>query len=395
MKSFKRQLGFTLVEVIAVIGFMAILATAGIPMLKQYSDDKVARGATDMMRQIQIAARDHRSTTGAWPNSIADLIGANEIPAGAAVSPFGTPWVFNVVGADLFQITVDTTEQRFGKRMQGSDLPFATLVGNVFSSTITRSGLEQAHNALYSRDGSKPLTGDMDAANHNINNVANLGASTVNTTTVNSSNINNSGTITTDVLNANTINVPGDINTTGPISSGGDVIAPRFIDSNNPAYIVDPNGTSTINNVTINGLTQLNGDLELTVTNTSGAGCTGHKISVDSTGKLLTCVSGIWKGGSGGGATDYIAFPDSSFTNGGLTIKSGNVWVNSGGGGSYYSFAQPFASGSAVNCTAVIDYYSYGSQAVGCSADQFGIILKQGNASGHYVNFTAIGMSPP
>uniref|UniRef100_UPI001957FF23 hypothetical protein n=1 Tax=Fusobacterium mortiferum TaxID=850 RepID=UPI001957FF23 len=76
-----------------------------------------------------------------------------------------------VVGADLFRISVDTTDIRFATRLAGADLPFITQAGNVVSSDVTKAGHETAHDGLYTLDGSRPLLGDMDANNFSINNV--------------------------------------------------------------------------------------------------------------------------------------------------------------------------------------------------------------------------------
>jgi hypothetical protein len=306
---------------------MGVIVVAGFPKLNQMADDKVASGTVEMIRGIQVAARDHRTTTGAWPATINDLILAGEIPAGAATTPYGTPWVFSVVGVDLFRVSIDTTDTKYATRLAGSDLPFLSRAGNVISSDVTRAGLEQAHNALYSRDGSKPLTGDMDAANHNILNVANLGSNSVTTTQVTSSNINNSGSISTDILNANTINSPGGVTTgtvttTGPITSGGDVYAPRFIDSDNSGYLADPNGNSKFKRVT------LDDPLEFTNTVTSGSPCTGRKIAIDSvSGGAVSCIAGVWSSGGSAGSTVIAG----SVGNGGLipvpTAYAATPWL--------------------------------------------------------------------
>jgi len=333
----KITLGFTLVELLIVIALLGVAAAASVPKINEYHDQKIVSNASENMRQILAAAREHHLVTRAWPGNVNVLIAANRLPASAANSPFGNPWVFAVTGANLFQLSVDAGAE-YAPRLAGADLPWVSRAGNVVSTLVTRAGQEAAHDALYSLDGSKPLEGDMNVANFNLNNINNLtaasgtistltstdgtiqnlqstaintvtaGGDTANFRVYNGINFNgtngNFSTVNTGTLNAtnlsvanfngDTINVSGPIDSDGDIVSDGNVYGRRFIDTDDPSYFVDPSSTSILRNLTINGA------LELTQTVTAGGSCGGRRIALGGAGEVLSCVGGVWRGSSAG-----------------------------------------------------------------------------------------------
>lgn len=387
----KLLMGFSLLELLVVIGLLGVTAAASLPKLNEYHDQKVISNASENMRQILSAAREHHLATGAWPGNVNVLIVANRLPASAAVSPFGTPWVFNVTGANLFELSVDAGAE-FAPRLGGADLPWVNRAGNVVSTTVTRAGQEAAHDALYSLDGSKPLWGDMDAANYSINNVNNLAAQTVNGTTItgttinattgnitnangdiatfntynginfNGSNGNFSNSVTTNTLNATNLNVSnfnGDsISVTGPIDSDGDIVSDgnvygrRFIDTDDTSFYADPSSTSILRNLVIQG------SLELQQSISAGSSCSGRRIGLGSGGEVLSCVGGVWTGTGGSGSTVLTGVGSHGMT---LPIPTGFTFsecmmsasvadITHGGNPTRYGGGFAYVSGGRIYC---------------------------------------------
>lgn len=229
----RKSQGFTVLEFVVVLALSSIVLATQLPKLERMADDAKVRSAETDMRQILIQAREHRLATGAWPVSTAVLVSANRIPASAAVSTFGTPYVFTVTAGNNLSVRVDTGHARYATRMAGADLPFVERSGNRITSTVTPAGQEASTAALYALDGSRALTGAMNANSNNINNVGTLTADTGNIESINSTTITATDRITGSRVVA----------TDRMISRNG------FASESNPAYVVRPDGSSVIRNL--------------------------------------------------------------------------------------------------------------------------------------------------
>uniref|UniRef100_UPI003D1F769C hypothetical protein n=1 Tax=Aeromonas media TaxID=651 RepID=UPI003D1F769C len=113
---------------------------------------------------------------------------------------------------------------------------------------------------------------------------------------------------------AQNINAKGDLssntlNVIGGGRFGGDIYAPRMIDSNDNGYYLDLNQTSRINAIDANSI-QSRGDMSsngytsgryilpntVTANDSSCAGIANGSIAKNSAGEILSCQSGIWRG---------------------------------------------------------------------------------------------------
>lgn len=220
-----RNLGFTLLELMVVTALLAVLAAASIPTMHRKGEELQASKANAEIQQVLVQARQHRIATGAWPANTAVLIAANRLPASAANSVYGTPYVFTITAGNNLQLSVNTNEVSKATRLAGSDLPFVARVGTTVSTQVTPAGLEAANSQFYLLDGTRPLAGNMNANGNNIN-------------------------------NANQINATGNITTSGNIQgrrvTATDLMLSQngFASLSNPAYVLRPDGGSNIRNLT-------------------------------------------------------------------------------------------------------------------------------------------------
>ena len=118
------------------------------------------------------------------------------------------------------------------------------------------------------------------------------------------------GKVTAQNINANGELSSKTLNIVGGGRFGGDIYAPKIIDSNNGAYYLDPDQSSRLNNIDANSIqsvgrissqSYLAGQYFIpTITTFNGASCAGignGAIAKNASGEMLTCQSGVWKQG--------------------------------------------------------------------------------------------------
>jgi prepilin-type N-terminal cleavage/methylation domain-containing protein len=211
----KEQSGFTLLEMSLVLLVMAAIAIPATEGIKQQARKlKLERGAREVVA-IQEAGLRYYQDNGAWPGNLNTLVTTNYLPAGATISPWGTTYDLTPLGNNL-TISVTTSAPSHATQLQ-SRLPFTTVTNNTVASTIGIPGTETAHLALTPRDGSRAWTGSHNAGGNSLSNV-----NTANAIRVNASN---------------------------EVTASTRITSPRFEDSNNPAFAIDPNSTSIVNRI--------------------------------------------------------------------------------------------------------------------------------------------------
>lgn len=214
MKS-QQQSGFTLLEMSLVLLVMAAIAIPATEGIKQHARKlKLERGSREVVA-IQEASLRYYQDNGSWPGNLTTLVSNNYLPAGANVSPWGTTYGLTSVGNNL-TVSVNTDARSHATQLQ-SRLPFTTVTNNNVASTIGIPGTETAYQALTPRDGSRAWTGSHNAGGNNLSNV-----NTANAVRVTASN---------------------------EVTAAARMRAPRFEDSNNTAFVVDPASTSIVNRI--------------------------------------------------------------------------------------------------------------------------------------------------
>ena len=211
----KTQGGFTLLEmslVLLVMAAIAIPATEGIK--QQVRKLKLERGAREMVA-IQEAGLRYYQDNGSWPANITTLVNTNYLPAGSTVSPWGSAYTTSASGNN-FTVSVNTDANAQATRLQ-SRLPFTSTTNRTVRSTVGIPGTETAHLALTPRDGSRAWTGSHNAGGNSLTNM-----NTASAVRVNASN---------------------------EVTASNRMRSPRFEDSNNTAFAIDPASTSTVNRI--------------------------------------------------------------------------------------------------------------------------------------------------
>lgn len=212
--------------------------------------------------------------------------------------------VMQAAGNDsgVSSIAAPNTLRGFGGSWTSTN-PAGATAGTVAIQIGTNSGIASQLSQFYKLDGSRKLTGTMDAAQHDIKNVGNLQAST-------------------------SINV------------GTDPVNPCVQLGQTGVVAVKCNGlitATTINSATVTttGRLKTGEYLQLGAVAVEGSGCASSDlVSRNSAGMILSCQSGIWKSTSAGikNYADFNWFPGSGTFGTGLPYANWNCAINHVGG---------------------------------------------------------------
>ena len=232
----RQKRGFTLIEFMMVLALGGIVAAyqiqAQIQEIREVNVVHMANHINHFQRQSLQYYRDNSS----WPINAAKLVSTGYINSNKDY--YGDTYaVANNVAKNEFTVTMNTRELYYPS-MLARLLPSVTISGTSISSTILPPGEEISHDALFSLDGSKALTGNMNANGKNIESVNEVGAEYV-------------------------------------------------YSPSNPAYGMRPAGLSVLKNLNVDTL-KIAGNL------VEGAACTAKSIGTSNTGKFLTCKNAVW-----------------------------------------------------------------------------------------------------
>jgi len=191
----KGQTGFSLIETLIVLTVLSVVVVQQLRTSELTSVDRVATGMVEKFQRVQRASMRFYIKEEGWPANVQALKTKGFLNDQELSNTWGKPFELTVDEQDLL-ISSDLTEVRYASRVAGR-LPRASLsvpdaaiavseasrvsrVGEVrvahalttkVTSRIDPPGHEAAHEALYSLDGSRQLTGAMDAGDNNIENV--------------------------------------------------------------------------------------------------------------------------------------------------------------------------------------------------------------------------------
>jgi hypothetical protein len=155
---------------------------------------------------------------------------------------------------------------------------------------------------FYMLNGSRPLTGPMNANGQNISGVGTMTANLAQVTTLNAGTASISGSAT---INGNAV-VSGTTATNGLTANSATVYGNSQVNGNEVVY-----GSHTVN-----GTLNANNLLQLAPQGAAGGGCSGFAVTTDvNSGQLLSCRSGVWVAG---GATPQLSVYSFSSTDSGI-----------------------------------------------------------------------------
>lgn len=448
----RNQRGISFLEVMAIL---AVMSYAGYATMQKLGSEAVAKSSDNAAVaaiNIQNAARMYRNEHGSWPTTTTQLVNAGLLTSNQAISPFNTAYSFSVSGNQLV-ITNTATNANYARRVSGL-LPSGSASGSTYSFRFLPPGSEASVQSVYSLDGSKALTGSMNAGGHNISSVGTLTANTINSNQFNTGTLNATGRVTggeiytSGVVNAGSVltngqirggsliisgtaatgnlNVTGDVNATGNMIARGNLEAIGSVKGSHlqsagtldvdgnanidgtlrvggvlnavsgiyTGSIIDPNNAAysirPAGNSTLNELTAT-GDFNLTQNKTIGTICTSGGISFNSSSELMVCKNGVWTLASSAGSIEYLTEEESSYNFGGLIIKAGKRRVGEGRKTFYLSNPFPSISGHLIICSATYDAYSASNSAASCSGTFNQIIIDNGSSSTKTMHWIAIG----
>ncbi|WP_339332200.1 type II secretion system protein [Aeromonas caviae] len=212
----KLQRGFTLIELMIVL---SILATVSFFYFQEQQEQRIFEKSISQAKRIedvlikageryQVNAKAGGGITPSYfPSSIQVLLNegylsnctAAQHAAGVCAPMTYTLWgevitsrAYGVGGnpsIPRFEITIPLAQVPIQQRDQVASimlerLPFGRVSGNNIITEIGRPGTEIAHDGFYLLDGSRPLTGDMQAAGKAIENVKDISISGLTNRTV-------------------------------------------------------------------------------------------------------------------------------------------------------------------------------------------------------------------
>lgn len=177
------QTGFSFIETLIVLAVLSVVVVQQLRTSQLDSVDRVASGMVEKIQRVQRASMRFYRKESAWPTDVDALVANNFLTSGEEKDSWGQPFLLATKNQDL-SVSSDLKEPRYASWVVGR-LPRASLSNNdnlvlaQVTSLIDKPGEEAAHAALYALDGSRALTGNMDANSQNITNANTITAKTI------------------------------------------------------------------------------------------------------------------------------------------------------------------------------------------------------------------------
>jgi len=229
--------GFTLIELMLVLAIGGVLTAHEINSNIREQRKTDVKAIAEHVYNFQRDSLSYYRVVGSWPANATTLMTGGFIDT--VEDYYGTPYSVSINTAkNEYTVDFDTKEKDY-PFMMSTLLPNVVVTGTSIKTTIRAPGEEVSNEALYPRDGSRPLTGDMDADGNSITDVNEIGVE-------------------------------------------------RVYSQSNPTYDVRPSGTSNLNHLNVNSL-------KIVGNATVGGSCTTKSIGTTTTGAFVTCQSSKWK----------------------------------------------------------------------------------------------------
>ncbi|MDD2154355.1 shufflon system plasmid conjugative transfer pilus tip adhesin PilV [Pseudomonas putida] len=327
--SMGRQAGFSLLELTIVLAIMAMLAVAAVPRYMEEINRNRSRVTTENTQAILDAARAYRLSNGAWPggasciNAISEMVSQSPamLPPGLEVNKYNnavstscTAWTFSVD-----QSIVEDWDGVLANNLPGTSIVNASQ--NRIRSTIGIPGSEQANDAKLSRIAEQNVelnrmktdlllgnydikeVGRIEAVNATISGLAQAGR--VEAVSAAISGLAQAGRVEAVSAAISGLAQAGRIEAVNAAITG--LLQAGRVEAVNAAI----SGLAEVSQLRVNGESQFSGEgtfqdgisLQKVVQENTFCPKTGA-IARTSTGAILSCQSGIWKGI--GQAQDFV-----------------------------------------------------------------------------------------
>lgn len=178
-----RQSGFTIIELLIVMMIISILAVPfAYQHIKKFEEDRIAITIAEVNDLFQSAQNFAAEQDGEWPSEIDNCASAISTMETADYlqgfnlrSPFGTNLITSCTTGvgKRFNVTIDAINPGNAELLK-ADLASSTVSGSIVTVSVPMPSAIPALEHLLPRDGSRPMTGDLDMGGNRLLEVENI-----------------------------------------------------------------------------------------------------------------------------------------------------------------------------------------------------------------------------
>lgn len=172
-----RQSGFTIIELLVVMMVISIMAAPfAYQHIQKFEEDRIAITIAEVNDLFQSAQNFAAEQDGEWPSeadncatAISTMDTENYLQGFNVRSPFGTNLSTSCTTGDgkRFIVTIDAVDAGNAELLDAG-LPSSTVSGNLVTVSVPMPAVIPALEHLLPRDGSRPMTGDLDMDDNDI-----------------------------------------------------------------------------------------------------------------------------------------------------------------------------------------------------------------------------------
>jgi prepilin-type N-terminal cleavage/methylation domain-containing protein len=175
--------GFTLIELTIVLFVMSLLVAPLVyQQIKKFEEDMVEITVSEINDLFQSAQNYAAEQNGEWPSEIDNCASAVTVMETEqyllgfnTLTPFGTNLITSCTTEEgkRFNVTIDAGTSAKAHRLDGY-LPSSTVSGSIVTVSVPMPASIPALEHLLPRDGSRPMTGDLDMGGNRLLEVENI-----------------------------------------------------------------------------------------------------------------------------------------------------------------------------------------------------------------------------